>query len=225
MIEIKNLIKNYKQNGAVETKVLKGISLTVPSGQFLSIIGPSGSGKSTLLYQMSLLDHPTAGEIIINNMQSNKLSSAERARFRLENIGFVFQDYAILPELTARENVMLPSLALGFSKTNAEKIADTSLQKVGLGQRLNSLPSNLSGGEQQRVSIARAISHAPKLLFADEPTANLDSANSKEIMNVLIDLNNAGQTIILVTHEEEYARMTNRTISMRDGIIIGDISN
>ncbi len=225
MIEIKNLIKNYKQNGTVETKVLKGISLTVPNGQFLSIIGPSGSGKSTLLYQMSLLDHPTGGEVIIDNRSANKMSSAERARFRLENIGFVFQDYAILPELTARENVMLPSLALGLSRSYAEKIADTSLQKVGLGERLHSLPSNLSGGEQQRVSIARAISHAPKLLFADEPTANLDSANSKEVMNILIDLNNAGQTIVLVTHEEEYARMTHRTISMRDGIITDDKMN
>ncbi len=224
MIQTKNLIKTFK-DGDVETKVLKGIDFKAENGQFIIIMGRSGSGKSTFLYQMSLLDYPTSGQIIINGVDTSTMSSQERTLFRLTQCGYVFQDYALLPELTAFENVILPLLMQGINKNTAKEIAKEALTKVGLSHRLNNLPSHLSGGEQQRTSIARAIAHKPKILFADEPTANLDNESSKTVLDIFQELHRAGQTIIMVTHEEQYTKLAQKIIKLDDGKIISEMNN
>lgn len=221
MIEVKNLIKSFK-DGTRETTVLKGITFTVPDGQFLAIIGRSGAGKSTFMYQMSLLDEPTSGEIFINGREAHAMTERDKMFFRLAEFGYVFQDYALLPELTAVENVMLPLMMQGLSKEAATKKAETALERVGLGQRLRNLPSQLSGGEQQRVSISRAIAHAPSVLFADEPTANLDRESSTTVMQLFKELHDSGQTIIMVTHEEEYTKFAERIAKLDDGRVVSD---
>lgn len=218
MIEAKKLVRNF-QNDDVEQKVLKGIDLTISDGEFISIIGPSGSGKSTFLYQLSLLDHPTSGAVLLDGVDAETLTSRERTLYRLNNFGFVFQDYAVMPELTALENVALPLLMRGSRKEDAYKKAKEMLAAVGLDRRLEHLPSQLSGGEKQRVAIARAVGASPKVLYADEPTANLDSMNSRDVVDIFIDLHKKGQTIVMVTHEEEYAYLAERVIFLRDGII------
>lgn len=216
MITIKNLTKVYT-NGKIETHVLKGIDLEVKQGEFVAIMGKSGAGKSTLMYQMSLLDEPTSGSIIVDGEDVLKLSNKERTRFRLIRLGYVFQDYALVPELTAAENVLVPLLMKGQSTENAKQIALKALNEVGLSHRTDNRPTQLSGGEQQRVSIARAIAEDPKILFADEPTANLDSASGNHIIEVLRDLNKKGQTIVMVTHEREYTIYCDRIIYLEDG--------
>ncbi len=218
IIEVKNLTKTYK-SGPVETHVLKGINLSVEAGEFVAIMGKSGAGKSTLMYQISLLDEPTTGEIIVDGEEVLKLSNKARTRFRLERLGYVFQDYALVPELTALENVLIPLMMKGQSDSEAKEKALKALTEVGLSHRANNRPSQLSGGEQQRVSIARAIAEAPKILFADEPTANLDSASGNHIIEVLRDLNKKGQTIVMVTHEKEYTVYCDRIIHLEDGRI------
>ncbi len=220
MIKIKGLIKTYI-DGEKETKVLKGLDFVANDGEFIAIMGRSGAGKSTFLYQMSLLDEPTSGEIIIDDVDTHNLSVDEKTNFRLKNLGYVFQDYALLPDLTAVENIALPLLMQGMDKVEAYKIGEENLKKFNLGHRVNNLPSQLSGGEQQRVSVARAIAHKPKILFADEPTANLDNASSETVMTLFKELNKQGQTIIMVTHEEEYAKMTDRIVNLDDGRIVG----
>ncbi len=224
MIEVKNLYKTFK-SGDVETHAVEDVSFIVPSGQFVSISGKSGSGKSTLLYQLGLLDIPTSGEIYIDGIESVALDEKERTRKRLNILGYIFQDYAILPALTAIENVMVPLLMQGVSERVAREKSAQALVRVGLGDRMNNLPAELSGGQQQRVSIARAIGHDPKVLFADEPTANLDTETSRAILEIFLELNRAGQTIIMVTHEAEYAALTDRIISLADGRIVGDRLN
>lgn len=224
MIEAQNIVKTFR-TGDTDFTVLKGISFTIPEKQFVSIIGRSGSGKSTLLYQLSLLDHPTDGKVIIDGLDTSTFSREQRTEFRLRKLGYIFQDYAVLPELTALENVLVPLLMQGINYTAATKKATEALEKVDLGHRLNNLPSQMSGGEQQRVSIARAIGHDPKILFADEPTANLDNETSKIILNIFLDLHRAGQTIVMVTHEPEYAALTERIITLSDGKIIDDSRN
>jgi putative ABC transport system ATP-binding protein len=224
MIEVKNLIKTYK-DGAVETHVLKGINFSAKEKDFVAIMGRSGAGKSTLLYQMSMLDDPTSGEIKIDGVNVLNLPQNKRSAFRLKELGYVFQDYALLPDLTALENVALPLLMKGESKKKAYAHAKEMLEKVGLGNRINNVPSNLSGGEQQRVSVARAIVHKPKILFADEPTANLDNVSSEQVMSIFIELNKQGQTIIMVTHEDEYAKAAKRIVRLDDGKIISDEEN
>lgn len=219
MIQVKNLIKTFI-DGQKETHVLKGIDFTAQTGEFIAIMGRSGAGKSTFLYQLSLLDEPTSGEIKIDGIDTHKLSQDEKTAFRLSKLGYVFQDYALLPDLTAIENVALPLLMQGMEKKRAYEEARKSLEKINLGHRLDNLPSKLSGGEQQRVSIARAIAHKPRILFADEPTANLDNLSSGVIMDIFKDLHKAGQTIIMVTHEEEYAKVADRIIKLDDGKII-----
>lgn len=219
MINVKNLKRTFR-DGEVETPVLKGIDLKVETGEFIAIMGRSGAGKSTLLYQMGLLDEPTSGEIKIDDNDTHLMTTEAKTAFRLEKLGYVFQDYALIPELTALENVVLPLLMRGTSKKEAYQIAETALGRVNLGKHLNQLPSQLSGGEQQRASIARAIAHNPNILFADEPTANLDNESSRTIMNIFLELHRAGQTIIMVTHEEEYGRMAQKIIRIDDGRII-----
>lgn len=221
IIEIKNLKRVFK-SGDAEIVAVNDLTFSVPEGQFLSITGKSGSGKSTLLYQLGLLDHPTSGSITIAGISVEKLRSDDRTKFRLNFLGYVFQDYAVLPSLTAEENVMVPLLMQGMSVVDAREKTDRALEKVGLLHRKGNTPSQLSGGEQQRVSIARAIVHNPKILFADEPTANLDTETSKSILDAFLELNRQGQTIIMVTHEEEYARLAHRIINLADGKIVKD---
>ncbi len=219
MIEVKNLKKSFK-DGEREIEVLKGIDFTAKNGEFVAIMGRSGAGKSTLLYQMSLLDEPTSGEIFIDEKNMMSLSVDEKTYFRLSKLGYVFQDYALLPELTALENVALPLLMQGASEKKAYEKATEHLILVGLENRLNNLSSQLSGGEQQRVSIARAIAHEPKILFADEPTANLDNESSRAIMDIFKKLHAEGQTIIMVTHELEYSKFAERIVHLDDGKIV-----
>ncbi len=219
MITTKGLVKTFK-NGDVETQVLKGIDFEVGEGEFIAIMGRSGAGKSTFLYQISLLDDPTAGEIVIDGMEVHMMTPDEKMRFRLSRFGFVFQDYALLPELTALENVALPLLMQGKARGEAYAISTAALERAGLGGRTGNLPSQLSGGEQQRVSIVRAVAHKPKILFADEPTANLDNESSAKIMAIFNDLHKQGQTIIMVTHEEQYAKLAEKIVRLDDGKIV-----
>lgn len=224
MIKTKNLTKTF-QSGEQTIVAIDHLAFSVPEGQFLTITGKSGSGKSTLLYQLGLLDMPTEGEVYIDDMEVINIPEKERTMIRLNDLGYIFQDYAILPSLTALENTLLPLLMQGNSPKEAEIKAKKALERVGLLDRMNNLPSQLSGGQQQRVSIARAIAHNPKIIFADEPTANLDSETSKQVLDVFMNLNKEGQTIIMVTHEIEYAKQAHRTIMMADGKIISDVMN
>lgn len=221
MIKVNNLTKIFTI-GSNTLTALKKVSFSVSPGQFLAITGMSGSGKSTLLYQLSLLDSPNQGTVSIENEDTSVLTSEERISFRLKNFGYIFQDYALLPMLTAKENVMMPLLMQGIDEKVAQKKAEEALSKVDLQDRLNNLPSQLSGGQQQRVSIARAIVHNPKILFADEPTANLDTESSETVLDIFLNLHKQGQTIIMVTHESEYAKLTQRNIELRDGSIINE---
>lgn len=221
MIEIKNLVKTFK-DGPIETRVLKGIDFTAKDGEFIAIMGRSGAGKSTFLYQMSLLDEPTSGHIHINKEEAHEMSEREKMLFRLAEFGYVFQDYALLPELTALENVTLPLYMQGVARAVAEEKAEAALTRVGLEKRIHNLPSQLSGGEQQRVSISRAIAHGPNILFADEPTANLDKESSAIVMQIFKELHEKGQTIIMVTHEEEFAKFAERVVKLDDGQIVSD---
>lgn len=224
MLEIKNLTKTFK-SGEEKIVAVNNLSFSVPAGQFLTVTGKSGSGKSTLLYQLGLLDLPTEGRVIIDDKDLVDIPENERTAIRLNYLGYIFQDYAILPSLSALENTMIPLLMQGYSSEQATVKAKKALEKVGLLDRINNLPSELSGGQQQRVSIARAIAHDPKIIFADEPTANLDSETSAQVMKVFLDLNKEGQTIIMVTHEAEYAHLAHRTITMADGFIVSDTLN
>lgn len=219
MIIVKDLTKKFI-NGETVLVANNNLSFEVKTGEFLSIIGRSGSGKSTLLYQLGLLDHPTSGEIIMDDINVTNIYGEERTRYRLNNLGYVFQDYALIPTLSALENVSVPLLMRGFSVSDAYKKGEKALDKVGLSKKYNNLPNMLSGGEQQRVSIARAIVNEPKILFADEPTANLDTETSKVVLDSFIELNNMGQTIIMVTHEKEYSMIGNRTLELKDGNIV-----
>ncbi len=215
-------VRKVYRSGTAATVALDGVSLTIRRGEYVAIIGKSGAGKSTLLYQLSLLDEPTEGEVYFLGNATAQLTDTERTRLRLEHLGYIFQDYALLPELTAVENVMVPMLMRGFPLEEARKRAIAALEQVALGHRLSNRPSELSGGEQQRVSIARAVADAPDVLFADEPTANLDTAMSLEVLEQFDYLHRKGLTIVTVTHELEYARRAERVIELRDGKIVRD---
>lgn len=221
MIEGKNIKKTFP--GAVPVHALKGIDIAIKSGEFVAIMGRSGSGKSTLLHQLSLLDVPTAGEIIVDNQDILKLSERQKTLFRLTHFGYVFQTYALLPEFTALETVSIPLMMAGVSHSEYTKKAKEILELVGLGHRLNHRPFELSGGEQQRVAIARALVHNPKIVFADEPCANLDVGSSTLIMQLFAKLNKElGQTIVLVTHEPDDEKYVDRVITLDDGLIKKD---
>ncbi len=220
IIDAKNITKSFT-DGDTTTQVLKGIDLLVKKGEFVAIMGRSGAGKSTLLYQLSLLDTPTSGSIVLDGRVIDTFSNSEKTKFRLEELGYVFQDYSLLPELTALENIMVPLLMQGINQRVARKRAEDALISVNLGHRKDNLPAELSGGEQQRVSIARAVTHKPKIVFADEPTANLDSFSSRLVMDIFRKLNKEdGLTIVMVTHEEEYGKMADRIIKLSDGLIV-----
>jgi len=218
IIQAKGIKKTF-YSGKIETPVLKGIDLDVQEGEFLAIMGRSGAGKSTLMYQLSLLDEPTAGNIIVNDVDVLKLSGKKKTVFRLKNLGYIFQDYALVPELNAVENVSIPLLMSGMSIKKSFEKSRLVLKNLGLDNQSNNLPSQLSGGEQQRVSIARAIVDNPKIIFCDEPTANLDSESARVVMDILKNLNRKGQTIVMVTHEREYGKETDRIIHLVDGLI------
>ncbi len=222
MIEAKSITKEFK-SGDSKLIAVNDVSFKIESGEFVSITGRSGSGKSTLMYQLGLLDRPTSGNIIIDGVDVTDMTERERTMLRLKSLGYIFQDYALIPELTALENVLVPLLMQGLTHEEARNKAIKSLTRIGLGDRLDHLPSQLSGGQQQRVSIGRAIAHEPKIIFADEPTANLDSESSLLVIKNFIELNKDGQTILMVTHEPEYAKMTDRVITLSDGKISEDL--
>ncbi len=218
IIEVKNLKKTYE--GRVPTYALKDINFGVEKGEFLALMGRSGSGKSTLLHQLGLLDIPTAGEVIMDGTNLMSFSEKEKSEFRLKKLGYVFQSYALLPELTALESVYLPLMLSNISKKDYIEKASEMLDKVGLADRLHHLPKEMSGGEQQRVAIARALVNDPIILFADEPTANLDSESSLAILELFRELNRKiGQTIIMVTHEPDDKEYVDRVIWLKDGVI------
>ncbi|HNX11171.1 MAG TPA: ABC transporter ATP-binding protein [bacterium] len=220
LIKINNLIKEFS-NGEVVTPVLKGLSFEIAQGEFVSIMGPSGSGKSTLMHILGLLDRPTSGHYFLGGKDVTKLDDDELARLRNKKIGFVFQAFNLLPRTTVLENVKLP-LIYSADKSRPDEKAKKVLEAVGLGHRLHYYTNQISGGEKQRVAIARALVNEPSVIFADEPTGNLDSKSGIQIMEILQRLNDEGNTIILVTHETYTAEHADRIIKIKDGEIISD---
>lgn len=221
IITAKNIVRTFGQ-GNLTTHVLKGIDLTVTEGEFIAIMGKSGAGKSTLMYQLSVLDEPTSGEVTIDNIAVHTLNEYERTAFRLNTLGYIFQNYALVPDLSSTENVMLPLLMRGLPWQKAKITAHEVIDSVGMVGKYENLPAELSGGEQQRISIARAIAGKPRILFADEPTANLDSVSGQQVIDLMATLNRTGQTIVMVTHEREYALGCNRIIHMEDGKVVSE---
>jgi putative ABC transport system ATP-binding protein len=218
----KNITKVFG-TGHLTTTVLRGVDITVHEGEFVAIMGKSGAGKSTLMYQLSVLDTPSGGSITIADIETTTLNEEARTKFRLNTLGYVFQDYALVPDLSAEENALLPLMMRGVRMDDARVLARTAIDSVGLPGKYRNLPSELSGGEQQRIAIARAVAGKPRILFADEPTANLDSVSGEQIIALLTDLNKTyGQTIVMVTHEHEYALSADRIIQMADGVIVGE---
>ena len=216
MIKAINIQKSYDQ-----LQVLKGVDLTIEQGEIVSIVGKSGAGKSTLLHILGTLDLADTGDVAINGQAISKLSANELSRFRNENIGFIFQFHHLLPEFTALENVCIPAFIQKKSEAAAQKRAKELLDYLGLSQRLTHKPTQLSGGEQQRVAVARALMNQPSVVFADEPSGNLDSASSKELHDLLFQLRkDFNQTFVIVTHNEKLANMSDRLLKMEDGLLI-----
>jgi putative ABC transport system ATP-binding protein len=216
LIEIKNLSKTY-EGGEEKVCALVDVGLHIERGEFISVMGPSGSGKSTLLTILGGLNHPTAGEVVVDDIPIYQLPLERLADFRREYLGFIFQSFQLIPYLTVIENVMLPLSITERSNREQNKMAGEILDRIGLKGKEKRLPDQLSGGEQERVAIARALVNAPPILLADEPTGNLDTKNGKEIMELFKSLNSEGQTIIMVTHNPENVAFSSRTISLRDG--------
>lgn len=216
MIHITDLCKTYKM-GENEVHALNHINLDIKEHEFVSIIGPSGSGKSTLMNMLGCLDVPTSGEYILDNKPIKKMSDDELAEIRNNKIGFVFQGFNLLPKLTAVENVELPLIYQSVSAKERRERATKALEDVGLGKRINHKPTELSGGQQQRVAIARALITNPPLILADEPTGNLDTSSGKEIMEIFKKLNEKGNTIVLITHDNDVAKQAKRVVRIQDG--------
>jgi putative ABC transport system ATP-binding protein len=224
IIKLENIQKSYYL-GKQELKVLKGISLEILKNEYVALMGPSGSGKSTLMNILGCLDSPTAGRYILNGEDVSKMSDDDLADVRNKEIGFVFQQFNLLPRLTAAENVALPLIYNGTTKRTRTELALEMLDKVGLADRSHHKPNELSGGQNQRVAIARALVNNPSIILADEPTGNLDSKTSVEIMNIFDKIQTDGNTVILVTHEEDIAEYAQRIIRLRDGVIESDRLN
>jgi putative ABC transport system ATP-binding protein len=220
MIELRNLSKTFTKPGAPPVRAIDNVSLTVEQGEFVAILGPSGSGKSTLMSVMGLLDRPDSGQYVLNGQVLEGASEDELARIRNRVIGFVFQAYHLLPRTTAIENVQLPLLYA--DRKDFKQRAEAALAAVGLAGRMHHMTNELSGGQQQRVAIARAIANEPSIIFGDEPTGNLDSVATREIMDLFHDQHKRGTTIILITHDLEVARQAQRIIRIRDGAIESD---
>lgn len=224
VIDIQGITKTYV-NGKLSVPVLHGIDLQVNKGEFVSIMGPSGSGKSTFMNILGCLDRPTTGSYRLNGDEVATLSDDELAFVRNKQIGFVFQSFNLLTKLTALENVALPMIYAGIDKKSRNERAAALLSSVGLGDRMDYLPSELSGGQRQRVAIARALANNPAIIMADEPTGNLDSKSTIDVMNIFRGLYDEGRTIILVTHEPEIATYASRNVVLRDGLIVEDSQN
>ena len=224
VIDIQGITKTYV-NGKLSVPVLHGIDLQVNKGEFVSIMGPSGSGKSTFMNILGCLDRPTTGSYRLNSDEVATLSDDELAFVRNKQIGFVFQSFNLLTKLTALENVALPMIYAGMDKKSRNERAAALLSSVGLGERMDHLPSELSGGQRQRVAIARALANNPAIIMADEPTGNLDSKSTIDVMNIFRGLYEEGRTIILVTHEPEIATYASRNVVLRDGLIVEDSQN
>lgn len=224
IISIKNLKKTYIM-GAEKVHALKSVTLDIKKNEYVALMGPSGSGKSTLMNLLGCLDTPTAGEYVLNNENVSTLDDGELAEVRNKEIGFVFQTFNLLPRLSALENVALPLVYAGVSKTDRLEKAEDTLTNVGLGDRVTHKPNELSGGQRQRVAIARALVNDPAIILADEPTGNLDTKTSIEIMEIFEKLHEAGNTIIVVTHEPDIAAHAHRIIRLRDGLIEKDEKN
>jgi len=221
VIAVRNLTKTYAM-GAVEVRALRGVSLVVERGDFVAIMGASGSGKSTLMNILGCLDAPTTGHYELDGVDVRALDETELAFVRNRKIGFVFQSYNLIPRTSAVANVELPLMYGGMKRTERRRIALLALEAVGLGDRVDHLPSELSGGQQQRVAVARALATRPAMILADEPTGNLDSGSTREVLEIFFRLNQRGRTVVLITHEDDVAAYARRIIRLRDGLVVSD---
>ncbi len=224
VIEIHNIVKNY-QVGSVIVRALRSVSLSINKNEYVAIMGPSGSGKSTLMNILGCLDTPTKGQYILNGTDVSKMEDDQLAEIRNKEIGFVFQTFNLLPRYTALENVTLPLIYAGIPRHEREEHAKRTLDEVGLADRMHHKPNELSGGQRQRVAIARALVNTPSIILADEPTGNLDSKTSYDIMGLLDKIHELGNTVIVVTHEEDIARHAHRIIKLMDGEVSADYAN
>lgn len=224
LITIKDLGRKYVI-GAETIHALKSVSLNIYKGEFVALMGPSGSGKSTLMNLLGCLDTPTKGEYILNGINVSQMTDSELAEVRNKEIGFVFQTFNLLPRSTAQDNVALPLIYAGVKKKDRDERSKTALENVGLGNRIHHKPNELSGGQRQRVAVARALINNPSIILADEPTGNLDTKTSIEIMGLIEEIHSKGNTIIIVTHEEDIAQHAHRIVRMRDGLIEEDYLN
>lgn len=222
MLQVKDVVKIYR-TGDLEFTALRKISLEISQGEFTAIMGPSGSGKSTFMNIIGCLDRMDSGSYFLNNKDVSKLTDKELAFLRNKELGFVFQSFNLIPRMSILENVELPMLYSGISARQRRERAENALEKVGLTDRMRHMPNEISGGQKQRAAIARAVVNEPALIMADEPTGNLDSRSSADIMKIFEDLNNEGATILMVTHEKDIAQHTKRIVSFRDGEIVSDL--
>ena len=224
LIEVRNVYKIYNP-GENQVNALDGVSITIDEGEFVAIIGQSGSGKSTLMNMLGLLDTPTEGEYYINGKLVDELTDDQMSVIRNEQIGFIFQGFNLIASLTALENVELPLVYRGMRRDERREISIQALERVGLADRMNHLPAEMSGGQQQRVAVARAIAAAPPVILADEPTGNLDTHSTKDVMKILHTLKDEGRTVIVITHDNEIAEEAERVIRIRDGRVVEDYIN
>ena len=224
IINIENLEKTYEL-GSVQIKALKGVSLQMEENEFVAIMGPSGSGKSTMMNLIGCLDTPTSGSYFLESQDVSRMNSDQLAEIRNQKIGFVFQTFNLLPRANILHNVELPLIYSGISTSERKRLAEEAIERVGLGDRIKHKPNELSGGQRQRVAIARALVNNPSIILADEPTGNLDSKTGEEIMKILDHLYDMGNTIILVTHEDNIAEYAHRVVRLKDGVVESDITN
>ncbi len=220
LLEVKGLCRTFRQ-GDTDIHAVGHVSFSMEAGEMLAIVGQSGSGKTTLLNLLGGIDKPSAGQVLLDGRDIHTLSDAEAAKLRRQKIGYIYQDFKLLPILTAKENIMLPAILDG--KKAPARVVSALADRLGIGNRLNHLPSQMSGGQRQRVAIARALINQPAIILADEPTGNLDKASAQEILELLLQLHREGNTILLVTHEESFADLCPRKITLSDGRIISDI--
>lgn len=220
LLEVKDLCRTFRQ-GDTDIHAVDHVSFSMEAGEMLAIVGQSGSGKTTLLNLLGAIDKPSAGQVLLDGQDIHTLSDAEAAKLRRQKIGYIYQDFKLLPILTAKENILLPAILDG--KKAPARVVSALADRLGIGNRLNHLPSQMSGGQRQRVAIARALINHPSIILADEPTGNLDKESANEILEMLLKLNHEGNTILLVTHEESFADLCPRKITLSDGQIVSDV--